>query len=85
MKVILANYELDVKVFLSKNNLDPKEYVVARTIQSLQGLRFRYEDVIRLPGWSKRSDIEEMEDRILRTHVAMGYPDDVCTFGTALH
>lgn len=40
-------------------------------VRSIEGLRFRYEDVLRVPGWWKNPEIEEIEERILRTHVTM--------------
>lgn len=69
--VILANDERAAQDFCSKNNLSRMDTVIVRGVHSIEGLRFRYGAVVRLSGWSKRSDIEEIEERILRTHVAL--------------
>lgn len=46
------------------------EWHIVDGVRSIEGLRFRYEDVLRVPGWWKNPEIEEIEERILRTHVA---------------
>ena len=71
VKVILAEYVQDAKDFCLEQNLKVHQTVIITSVQSLEGLRFRYEDVIRLQGWSRRPDVEEIEEYILRTHVAM--------------
>lgn len=71
MKLILAANERTARNYCFDNNFGPPEVFVIGTVQSIEGLRFRYEDVIRVPGWSNHPDIEAIEDYILRTHIAM--------------
>jgi len=70
-RVILAGTTEAAVNFCREHNLHPTDVTIVRGITSIEGLRFRYEDVFRVPGWSKRTDIEEIEDRILSTHIIM--------------
>jgi hypothetical protein len=71
VKVILAANSREAIKFAQKHNLDAKDYLIVYGLRTLEGLHFRYEDVIRVPGWSQNPEIEDIEDRILRTHIAL--------------
>lgn len=72
VKVILAENEQAALDFCREHHLPVDEVVIVRGFRTLEGLRFRYYDVVRVTGWSKNPEIEEIEDIILRTSVAMG-------------
>lgn len=73
LKLVLAATPYGARKFCEEINLNFNlpNVIIIRNVQNLEGLRFRYEDVLRAPGWSERPDIEEIEDRILRTHIIM--------------
>lgn len=68
-KVILAASTAAAVNFCREKGLTPAHVIVVRDTRDLEGRRFRYEDVVRVQGWSTRPDIEEIEERILRTHI----------------
>lgn len=78
VKMILSHSSKNAIEFCQKHNLHiGKDAILILSASSLEGLRFRYEDVIRLPGWSNHSEVEEIEERILRTHVTAGTDWDI--------
>lgn len=68
--VVLAQNAQTARVYAGLIDLKGELHFVDG-VRSIEGLRFRYEDVLRVPGWWKNPEIEEIEERILRTHVAM--------------
>lgn len=74
MKLILAGTPYGARKFCEEHKIivDNEEVIVIASVRTLEGLRFRYRDVIRVPGWQTRDDIEEIEARILLTEVTMG-------------
>lgn len=68
MKLVLAQNAQTAKVYAGLIDLKGELHFVDG-VRSIEGLRFRYEDVIRVPGWWKNPEIEEIEERILRTHI----------------
>ncbi len=71
VKIILAANTRDAVNFCRENNLIANQVVIVRDVRSIEGLRFRYEDVIRVKGWSNHYEIEDIEDRILKIHIMM--------------
>lgn len=71
LMIVLAANPRAAQEFIHKyqTNVSPKAFFIVKGVSSIEGLRFRYENVIRVPGWSQNPEIEEIEDRILRTHV----------------
>lgn len=69
MMLILAENDDAAKEFYDKyrTNLSD-DIIIIRSVRTLEGLRFRYEDIIYVPGWSKRDDVEAIQDQIRRTH-----------------
>lgn len=68
--VVLAENAQTAKVYAGLIDLKGELHFVDG-VRSIEGLAFRYQDLIRVPGWSKNPEVEEIEDYIHNMHEKM--------------
>lgn len=69
-KVVLARNKHDAIRWCAMAGVT-ENFVVVDNIRNIEGLRFYPEDVVRVPGYSKRPDIDDIEEVIRRTATLM--------------